>query len=159
MTRTMLLAARLTDEAISAPSDRDCCVYAHAVLRRWTGLPLTGDMDLWRIWREPDGSIPARRVWGPVSAAVIAGIGERRPTDLPVLGRWHICQGWRNDPLTVPTASGHTWLWRQDDAEGRGVWLQYDATRGPRLGLATWSAVAAPYRYGVAVAALRRGGE
>ena len=153
----MLLAARLTDEAIFQPSDRDCCVYAHNVLRRWTGLPLTDDMDLWRIWREPDGSIPARRIWGPPQAATNAGIG----TDLgraPQVGRWHICQGWRNDPLTFTTASGHTWLWRQDDAEGRGAWLQSDATRGPRLGLAVWDAVAKPYKHGVAVAALRRGG-
>lgn len=160
----ILPAARHAFRAIARPEDRDCCLFALAVLTRAYSLPPpTPELEaLWEIHRDPNGRVPLDRVWGPVDAAVQVGIGRRlAPREAPATAGWYLCQGWSRvegdgtvDP-SHPYTHGHTWLWRYVEGDD-GFVLDSTRTRGPTMrGFDAWPERRRVYAGGVAVAALR----
>ena len=144
---TILQAAEQALVEMRLASDRDCCVYARRVLVHQYGATVIDQVPIAR-WHLYAG----QSAWEPVLAAADAGIGEL-VTD-PVVGRWHLCQGWRGQPFAAGV-TGHTWLWRAISAE-RG--LQLDSARGrtPRVvGLLEWREQVTTYRGGIRLAVLR----
>lgn len=135
--------------------DRRCCVFTHNVLARAFGRRAVdlAPTSWWRLYAEP-GISP----WAPVEAAARAEIAEAislPPAALVLrLGRWHLCQGWRDQPL-APGSTGHTFLWLALSLS-EGELLDSTEGRGPRLlGMQHWGEVAAPFGGGLAVAVLR----
>lgn len=151
-------------DAISAESmrrasgaERACCVYARNVLVRVYGSEAIRRVPLerWHLWADR----PTVGPWEPVLAAVDAGIGVE--TLEPVLGRWHLVQGWRGSVERWPlppgsNVSGHTFLWLHAGSAG----LQADSSedRGTRERVREWSQLQAEFRGGLRLAALHRPG-
>lgn len=157
----MKILAAAAQVEIRVPSDRDCCVYARAVLERAYGSEVVRRVPLarWHLWADTEGVGP----WEPVLAAIDAGIGAARDVAAEGLAprRWHLCQGWRGpiDPWPAPpTVSGHTWLYYAIDVDlGLGLVLDSTRGRGPEVhGLVEWADAVRPFGGGVAVAALTR---
>lgn len=156
--RAAAVAAR---DALTRPSDRACCVYARSVLRLAYGADAIdrAPVELWHLIR--DGMLGPQIVgpWAPIDAAHRAGIAavDSLPPSVPLIrpGHWHLCQGWRGEPL-ARGVTGHTWLWWATTAED-GELLDSTESRGPRhSGLQRWSELLATFRGGIAVAVLRR---
>ena len=153
---TLLDAITLHDPTVTTSAQRQCCCYAQAVIERWAMLPpATGSLlAMWRIFPELENP------WSPVEAVQAVGLGEQ--VAAPIVGRWHLVQGWRTagDPERVargetPQGTGHTFLWRASSAEwGR----QCDSAdpRGPDNSSRRWADVVAEFRGGLAIAVLRR---
>ena len=115
-------AAARARAAIRTDTDRQCCVYARALLRLAYGADVIDEVPTWR-WHliAERGAGP----WEPVHAAIDAGIGTG--VGLSELGRaragrpWLLGQGWRGPvededhdgrPYWPPRYSGHTFLLR-----------------------------------------------
>lgn len=138
------------------PQSDQCCVFARLVLREVYGAATIDrqPVSAWHLW-------DVARPWSPVEAARAVGISSSAsvpPTVAePIAGSLHICQGWRGTPGAAGV-TGHTWLWY---ATSRTAGVQLDAAAPPyraapgvEIRPRRWADVVAPYRYGVAVAAL-----
>lgn len=137
-------------EAISIPSDADCCVYIQNVLTHVYGLaPATPELlALWRIFRDRNDEFVEARRWGPVLAAEQVGIGKRL-VDGPIPGQWHLVQRWMG-------ARGHTFLWLAGQ-DGYGWVHESDRSGGPRSnGPVTWESETGHDGTRVEYAVLRR---
>jgi hypothetical protein len=139
------------------PASDQCCVFARLVLRELYGAPTIDrqPVSAWHLWE-------VAHPWSPVEAARAVGIASA--ISLPpvpgrplVVGTLHLCQGWRGTPGAAGV-TGHTWLYLatsgtagiQIDAAG----APYRPAPGVEIRPRRWADVVAPYRYGVAVAAL-----
>ncbi|MGA1078479.1 MAG: hypothetical protein ACO3VG_05860 [Nitriliruptoraceae bacterium] len=155
LVRALDYAARIY--ARPEPQSDQCCVFARLLLRELYGSAAIDRVPVseWHLW-------DVTRPWSPVTAATAAGIARSQtvPPTAPglVVGTLHQCQGWRGTP-GAPGVTGHTWLWwattpthgYQIDAAAP----PYRTAPGVEVRLRRWADVVAPYRHGVAVAALR----
>jgi hypothetical protein len=128
-------------------TDELCCVFQRDWTRRLYGdrVVAQAPLSLWHLFK--DSGDP----WGPVTACVMAEIGERVSALVP--GRWHRAQGWRGTPF-ADGVTGHTisvYAGKNDRV------LVYDSAkdRNERVTSTTWSTYSAQYTGGVAIAVLR----
>lgn len=147
MSRLFHAAATVIERDVSQPQDKDCCVFARLVLRRTYPSDMVDSQPIWRwhLWRE-SGAGP----WEPVLAAADSGLGVR--VNVPVLGRWHLCQGWRGTPFQ-DGVTGHTFLYRPE-TNTTGIVLDSTGIRGPSLYWSSWKGNENQFRGGIALAAL-----
>jgi hypothetical protein len=158
--RILEAAARLREQfpIAGVAGEEQCCVYARLVLAEVYGAAQVDRQPLarWHLWDVADP-------WSPVAAAAAAGLASAWSTPPAqielVVGRWHLCQGWRGTPGAAGV-TGHTWLWLAlTAATGLRIDSAAPAFRpapGPEARLTRWAELVAPYRGGVAVAVLHR---
>lgn len=86
------------------PVPMSCCTYVERVLGRAYGptVVAAGGTENWNLWE----SVLPTDPWSPVTAAALSGVGTR--VEAPVVGAWHVVQGWRTAPSV--DGSGHTFL-------------------------------------------------
>jgi len=138
------------------PNDELCCIFVRAVLSRRYGEQVVAKspVKLWFLW--PEAGDP----WGPVTAAVQAGIATKVTAPLP--GRAHIAQVWRGTPLADGSV-GHTFLWYESPDGSGGIRLDSADNRkgdgdildsredGPAICQTDWSAITKDRTFAIAV--------
>ena len=178
MTGLLDAVARVRRGVRPGTPEADCCTFARNVLWLAYRLPRR-HLALWSIYRDSDGGVPESRVWGPVKAANLEGIGGpvsivAHPstavgglpgpgpvrTSLPDAraGALYVCQGWSglqpDGTARPPHSRGHTWLWLALD-DRSGLRIDSSRLRGVRIWDFEWSQVARSYTSGIAVSALQ----
>lgn len=154
----MLRAAAEVVSEWDDPADDECCVFVQAVIERAFALD-PAELRVRSMWRIFDVTNP----WSPIDAAAAVGVTDvssKPPHELaPMLGRWHVVQGWRGEP-GAKGVTGHTFLWLAA-TPATGVVLDASNGRSPDQvlrGFRSWADVTAAFRRpggGVALASLR----